>query len=390
MRPLPTKDGLRRVLASSTGPAALAAVLVLILAPIASALPRVPLPGSGPTITHKIAVFAVDDRKVIPARDRRLRNHIGLLQHKGTGSYCTAFCVAPNVIATAGHCVLGTKADRTPSAAQFRFRRDSARASWQAAGIAGWRTGTASLNVVTGAERLHTRPPINASSDWALLRLESDACPAGGLPISPLNSAQVEAQAAEGRVYQVAYHRDIRNWRLAAHRRCNILPDSPRSSKQQISADFEDADRLLLHMCDTEAASSGSPLLIDGPNGPEVVGINVGTYVRSRVITHDGEVVQRLSSETVANTALLAAPVAQRLKVLLATTPAAGREDIEQIQAGLARRGYFAGTLDGLYGPVTREAIVRFERSAGRQPTGLATRELMQLLSAGEVSAATR
>ena len=106
----------------------------------------------------------------------------------------------------------------------------------------------------------------------------------------------------------------------------------------------------------------------------------MGTYVRSRIVTHDGEVIERLSSETVANTALVASQLIANLNVLERTTPVAHRYEIERIQAALAARGHFAGALDGRYGPLTRAAIRAFESKSGMFVTGLATRELLAKL----------
>lgn len=352
---------------------------IFLLSSPTNAFPKIDAARPTGSMIHQVAVFGVDDRRIMPKGRHRLRDRIGVLSHRGTGQYCTAFCVGRNVIATAGHCILGTASGRAAGFAKFEFHRDSGRGQ-SPARIAGWRNGTTALNIVTGADRLNTRPPINASADWALIRLDRDACPAGGLAISNFTRSAIEERASNGRVYHVSYHRDIRNWRLAESRRCGVMAETPRSPRPQIEADFTGAENLLLHTCDTEAASSGSPLLVEGPSGPEVIGINVGTYVRSRIVTHDGEVIERLSSETVANTALVASQLIANLNVLERTTPVAHRYEIERIQAALAARGHFAGALDGRYGPLTRAAIRAFESKSGMFVTGLATRELLAKL----------
>lgn len=47
-----------------------------------------------------------------------------------------------------------------------------------------------------------------------------------------------------------------------------------------------------------------------------------------------------------------------------------GAELVREAQAGLARLGYYEGTVDGIYGPHTREAVIEFQRSRGLQETG--------------------
>ena len=64
---------------------------------------------------------------------------------------------------------------------------------------------------------------------------------------------------------------------------------------------------ILFHTCDTGVGSSGGPLLYDGPSGPEVVGINVGTYVISPPAANPSSVSQagtKPASEAIANTAV--------------------------------------------------------------------------------------
>ena len=147
---------------------------------------------------------------------------------------------------------------------------------------------------------------------------------------------------------------------------------------------------MLLHACDTDAASSGSPLLVDGDDGPEVVGINVGTYVRSRVITHDGQVVQRLDQEVIANTALLAAPLAGRIRTMTQDGILSRPTEIRRIQEKLAKLGMFSGARDGRYGPITRNAIEAYESRMKFPVTGIATRGLLERLEAVEAVTASK
>lgn len=295
-----------------------AAGFAVLAAPLAMASPAARALAASP-IAHtaspfeKIAVFGRDDRRPLVGRRPELRERIGVLRHRGTGAVCSAFCVATDVIATAGHCVSGAATNPAATLPLLRFKRDVDPLA-AATGVAPLQSTDAAAIVLTGAPGLNTRPPINATQDWALLRLERPACAVGGLKLSRLSKVEITARAKEGRVFHVAYHRDFRNWRLAIARPCRVLERTASGSADTTSRDFENPGNLLLHTCDTGAASSGSPLLTDGVGGPEVVGINVGTYVRSRVITNDGEIVQRLSSETIANTALAVSPLVAKLQ----------------------------------------------------------------------------
>ena len=66
-----------------------------------------------------------------------------------------------------------------------------------------------------------------------------------------------------------------------------------------------------------------------------------------------------------------------------AVAPAASRmpgEIINDIQRELARRGYYDGPLDGLYGPRTDSAIRDFEQAAGLKPSSEPSEVLLQAI----------
>ena len=84
---------------------------------------------------------------------------------------CTAFCVRHDVVATAAHCLYRTSGERPPRLADFWFLRnydavrDICRTSPATA------TARPSVNVISGSTRLNVHPPIDATRDWALVRL---------------------------------------------------------------------------------------------------------------------------------------------------------------------------------------------------------------------------
>jgi peptidoglycan hydrolase-like protein with peptidoglycan-binding domain len=53
------------------------------------------------------------------------------------------------------------------------------------------------------------------------------------------------------------------------------------------------------------------------------------------------------------------------------------------VQEALARRGYYAGEVDGVIGPETRNAIREFQRDNGLQVTGDINSQLVQALKLG-------
>ena len=190
------------------------------------------------------------------------------------------------------------------------------------------------------------RPPIDATKDWALVRLARRVCSKGVLAMRPLATEQIMAEAAANRVFQVSYHRDFTPWKLAYAKACPVSRSFESASWHTIAQDFAEPAMLLLHTCDTGGASSGSPLLLETAQGPEVIGINVGTYVQSKVEMQDGHVTRRFKSDTVANTGVSCVrlcgqarrvPAARRSSAPSAqNSRAAGRAEAE---AALCRAG---------------------------------------------------
>ena len=248
------------------------------------------------------AVFGTDDRRAVPSEKANLADSIGTLVSTGSGALCTAFCVAPNVIATASHCIYGTSAAPRPDIAMLSFRlpANSSTASF----IAGRASSSQSQHVIAGTTSLSVTPPIGANRDWAIVRLEKPVCAAGGLALSTRSRDEVLAAADRGEIYQIAAHRDLKDDSLKFGGPCPLHTAFPDAGPDVLARDFANAGAILLHTCDTGGGSSGSPLLIDGINGPEVVGINVGTYVFSRSIVAAGSADAPPPSQAIANTAV--------------------------------------------------------------------------------------
>lgn len=360
-----------------------ATILALVHAGTAHAAGPVALVNArlaSPTLATPVAVFGVDDRRPLPSALQALENKIGLLYDQRSRSVCTAFCVDDDIVATAAHCLYRTSGERPSSLSGFSFRlaRQPAKSLARVAGVS---TNSAAQNVVSGTMSLSVRPPIDAAHDWALVRLSSPACKGNRLPISHHASRDLVPLSSEGRVYQVAFHRDYANWQLALGGPCLVRQSFPGNDWKTISRDFTDPEHLILHTCDTGGASSGSPLLVDGPSGPEVVGINVGTYVQSKVLMQNGAILRRYRSDNVANTGVDAVALGEALAAIRQSTILADRRDMLKLQVLLGKLGYFDGRTDGVYGRDSREAIESFERAEGRRVTGMATAELLSHLA---------
>lgn len=336
---------------------------------------------SAPSASERIAVFGADDRLLLPRRLSALEGKIGLLYESRSRSICTAFCVDDAMIATAAHCLFRTRGERALPLVNMSFQL-SARKKSNATGIAGASRGASAQHVLAGSTSLSVHPPIDATKDWALVRLAQPVCKGSALRLSRRSPSDLASPGADRQVYQVGYHGDFGSWRLTLSPPCVVRRTTPVANEKSVALDFSDASALILHTCDTGGASSGSPLLMDGPNGPEVVGINVGTYLQSRVLTQAGAIVRRYKAEMIANTAVSTAAFRDHCDVFAAADLLTTRKQLRDVQDALTAAGHYEGPRDGRYGPQLRVGIEAFERSERRPPTGIASAALLKRLSA--------
>jgi len=334
-------------------------------------------------LIRPIAVFGADDRTLLPARMKSLEHKIGMLYEPRSRSVCTAFCIDEATVATAAHCLFRTRGERPLPLANVTFRLSSM-GGRRSVGvrIAGAIQGAAAQNIITGTTSLSTKPPIDATREWALIRLASPVCKNGGLPLVRRPPAELSAVDGARPLFQVGYHGDFGKWRLTLSPPCTVRRLGRTEGGRVIASDFADAGALILHTCDTGGASSGSPLLVDGPRGPEVVGINVGTYLQSHVLTQDGEVLHRYRSDTVANTGVSTLAFMEHKDRFQVAQVVTSRGDIRRMQQGLTAAGHYEGRIDGRYGPNLRSAIEKFEAAERRPRTGLPSTELLRRLEA--------
>lgn len=345
-----------------------------------------PRPSLGAAVVP-VAVFGRDDRIRTPLERAATADKIGVLVDLDRKTVCTAFCVGTSTIVTAAHCVYPASGPQSGTArlGALRFRKTLQDARGEAH-VDGAGSRAARQSIAAGSARLSLRPPIDAAHDWAAIRLDRNVCPAGGLALSRRGSEDIHALARERRIYNIAVHRDFADFASAMSAPC----DAPRRFDgvgwDSIARDFRDADDLILHTCDTGGSSSGSPLLFDGPDGPEVVGLNVGTYLHSTIATpsraQQSAAPAPPSPRDIANTAIAAHCFADAVATFLDAEPLTDRESVRRLQAALAGRGHYAGPLDGRPGPRLTTAIRAFEAGADLPLTGRATRGLSRLIGA--------
>ena len=333
------------------------------------------------TLVHPAAVFGPDNRVSLSRPHRQLKNKIGLLYEARSRSVCTAFCVGSNLVATASHCLFRTEGEAAPRLSGFTFNLSGSEAAGTAH-IAGADKGLGTMNVISGSTRLSITPPIQATRDWALVKLDKPICKAGGLKINSSGGEAVAALAQAGLVYQVAYHRDLPLLELSHGGPCWMRGQESAQERATVERDFDSTRDLLLHTCDTGGASSGSPLLIDTPGGPEVVGINVGTYIRSKVLMQNGEVLHRYKSDAISNTAVGTGAFAETLDAFAHSEILDSAAKVRKLQDLLLVRGFYKGPRDGRFGPMLKAAIEAYERGEHRPALGLASHAILNRLTA--------
>jgi peptidoglycan DL-endopeptidase LytE len=62
---------------------------------------------------------------------------------------------------------------------------------------------------------------------------------------------------------------------------------------------------------------------------------------------------------------------------------------VEQLQDILKNKGYYSSSVDGIYGPITHEAVRKFQREAGIQVDGIAGPQTFSKLNSGNSSASS-
>lgn len=323
------------------------------------------------------AVFGADQRRPLDAATASLSEKIGALTSQKTGVVCTAFCVAPDIIATASHCLFGTAASRGPRLSDLLFKigSDIKRTSTLAA--------TQSLSqdqtIISGTQQLAVAPPIGAAQDWAVARLEQPLCTSGSIRLSTRSETTIARDAARGAIYQVAIHADLPGAALRVSGPCAVREDFPSASRAALSRDFMALDNIVFHDCDTGGGSSGSPLLVDTPRGPEAIAMNVGTYVMARSVPSarvpdDAE--SAPASEALANTAITLSELASAIEQLSESDTLTSSADIRRLKNLLHDAGFYNGALNSDVTAEMREAVHRFNAVYGRASSSRLTPQL--------------
>jgi len=191
--------------------------------------------------------FGHDDRQLL-AEDQAPWRMIGQLTLSDDQA-CTATLVGPDIILTAGHCILGENG--VNARGEFVTARNLAGGPYRA------NVTAYILSRAFNLQRFESGATVDGH-DWAMLRLDrrlGDTL--GFLRIRPQIEQTTDLHSA--RLYQAGYGWDTGE-RLAGHLGCTI------------SEVF--ADNTFAHQCDTTRGDSGSPFLMRMGDAYEVVGVD--------------------------------------------------------------------------------------------------------------------
>ncbi len=331
-------------------------------------------------LLHKIAVFGKDSRQPVPHSLTRKMRQIGLLYNSRNSTLCTAFCVAPDIIATASHCLFSKKRTSKNRLSNFIFRLGSHTSHASDTRLSGYKAKQVHHYIIAGTTSLSKSPPIGAALDWSLVRLSQPACQKNFIPVQTKTIAELERASHNNEIFQMAYHQDYKKWRLAYSRSCQIKREFHKLSWPKINRQFKNPDQLILHRCDTGVASSGSPILQKTKQGIVVVGINVGTYQQRNLTMNRGRVIKRSPFHTIANTAVNASAFSKLIPILENADILTDPLDIIELQTNLRNQNYLFGRADGIYGNKTKQAIKSYEKRHLFPESGLPTRKILNAL----------
>lgn len=221
--------------------ALLALVLVLLCTPARSQDSQ-PLPG----------ILGHDDR-VMRESDRWPFTAIGRLNKAGTG-FCTATLVAPDIAATAAHCLWNPRTGR-PHRPEFltfvlgvsRGDRSAVEAVAAIETQACWSFG----DLAAGK--------ADMGCDIALLRLKSPVN-----AVEPVEMLRGAVAVAPGTALMIAGYQQDRPYMLSADSECRLVGHLRKHAA-------------IVHSCDATSGASGSPILASVGGRTVMLGVHVGT-----------------------------------------------------------------------------------------------------------------
>ncbi|MGI9521198.1 MAG: trypsin-like peptidase domain-containing protein [Hyphomicrobiaceae bacterium] len=283
---------------------------------------------------------------------------------------CTAFCIAPNAIATSQHCVQSSGERWHASSLRYRFTIDHKRLL-RTATTKGKTAASRRLNVAYGLKtpQLQNRVGVQETqdrleSDWAIIRLQKNVCP---VTIKLQGALELRSRTSPGN-RKAAIISAERFTARSSGRRWTYSGDChfPHMA-------FLMEPGFAAHTCDGIPGTSGSPIFLRNDDDELVVVAVQSGHVSFRPRTS--------KTAFVIGRAALVRQFEHAIPHFLTHPRITDRDQLKQIQAELKKKRLLDGKIDGLFGRKTRFAIAAWERSVGLPPLGLPTRLVYDVLT---------
>lgn len=206
----------------------------------------------------KTLFFGQDDRVPVSAPTRSPWDAIGQLE-TASGNLCTATLISPHLALTAGHCLLTPPRGKADKAVALRFVSQKGSWRYEIHGIEGRVDPSLGKRLKADGDGWIV-PASAASSDFGLIILRN---PPSGITPLPIFVGDKEAltealKAANRKVTQSGYPVDHLDT-LYTHHDCVVTGWAQNS--------------VLSHQCDTLPGDSGSPLMLNTPEGWQLIAV---------------------------------------------------------------------------------------------------------------------
>ncbi len=323
-------------------------------------------------------VFGKDDRVPLPSEYSHLKHKIGFLYSRKGNFGCTASCVAKDTILTAAHCIFGRggkKATKSPDDLKFYLPHGYLKGHYTSARV--WHVGDfLPRNVITGVGGSRTVSNANTNRDWAYAKIGSDTCKRGNLKIKSLPMGKIAKAAKNNKLLEVAYHgdRDFGKTLLFTNK-CRVQGVTTKRRRKRVA-------KAINHTCDLKPGASGSPLLMKVEGELSIVGLNVAERSTRRFLRRGKKIIKYYKRKASHNIAVHPSTFARQLSQIAPVQIVLSARHMESFQRSLKERRLYAGKIDGVFGPATRNAIRKFERSISHPVLGIPTRELLDKIGA--------
>ena len=344
------------------------------------------------TQIHKTAVIGKDQRQKLSSKYHPQAIGIGILGQPGKRSWsCTAFCVAPNIIATNAHCIVknqtvGRRLDLSRTIFMLPALKNPKTKSYTHSRFSHPQyvdPKTPGLSVYSGHFR-KTSSVRTQSQDWAFTKLTNKACQGRTLEFVDLSIKDLQKAAKQKRLLMIGFHGDNKMKEHLVSIECKVR--SPQNRTYFLKAQRRQMAKqavLLPHTCDSFKGSSGSPILLKTEKGLKVVGINLGSirYERYQIRKnrYTGKVISRKKLRNTRETNMAVRPRAflKGLERFKNETLFHSPRQLGLLQTLLKELKFYKGKIDNKWGPASKRAVTRYERKHDLAPLGLPTKELL-------------